>query len=212
VASRGNSKLCLNEHEYVKRLQNLTALREVGFQANQRLLNAQNISHDPIPGRAEFQKLNTSVEASGQRAGPLRFGDPKVKTLLSVLLLFRFLVREFSNRDLREHGALQLGTTPDSLTSGQLTYQLRRPHALIERIPKTHRYQLVPSRAATIDQYLQNHSRVLCPELAPSRNSTTALKIWHTVNLFVGSSKLVPKLEIESSPATYTADLSPDSG
>jgi hypothetical protein len=88
-----------------KRLHNLSALRKVGFEANRRLLNVQKISHDPILGEAEFQRLNSSVEASGQRAGPLRFGDPKVQTLLSVLLLFRLLVRGFSNRDLREHWA-----------------------------------------------------------------------------------------------------------
>jgi hypothetical protein len=68
------------------RNENLSALRKVGFDANRRLLNVQRISHDPILGEAEFQKLNSSVEASGQRAGPLRFGDPKVQTLLSVLL------------------------------------------------------------------------------------------------------------------------------
>jgi hypothetical protein len=49
-------------------------------------LNVQRISHDAILGEAEFQRLNSTVKVSGQRAGPLRFGDPKVQTLLSVLL------------------------------------------------------------------------------------------------------------------------------
>jgi DNA-binding HxlR family transcriptional regulator len=161
-----------------KRLQNLSALRKIGFDANRRLLNVQRISHDPILGEAEFQKLNSSVAASGQRAGPLRFGDPKVQTLLSVLLLFRLLTRGFSNRDLREHWAPLLGTTPESLTSGQLTYQLRRLrlHGLIERIPKTHRYQLTASGARTIDKYTQIYNRVLRPEFADSHDSTPSLK------------------------------------
>lgn len=118
------------------------------------------------------------MEASGQRAGPLRFGDPKVQTLLSVLRLFRLLVRGFSNRDLREHWAPLLGTTPDSLTSGPMTYQLRRLrlHGLIERIPKTHRYQLVASRTASIDNDLQTYNRVLRPQFADIDNSTTSLK------------------------------------
>jgi hypothetical protein len=118
------------------------------------------------------------VEVSGQRAGPLRFGDPKVQTLLSVLLLFRLLVRGFSNRDLREHWAPWLGTTPASLTSGQMTYQLRRLrlHGLIERIPKTHRYQLTASGAVTIDQDTQIYNRVLRPQLATTINSPPSLK------------------------------------
>ncbi len=161
-----------------KRLQNLSALRKVGFEANRRLLNVQQISHDAILGEAEFQRLNSTVEVSGQRAGPLRFGDPKVQTLLSVLLLFRLLVRGFSNRDIREHWAPLLGTTPDSLTSGQMTYQLRRLrlHGLIERIPKSHRYQLTARGAIAIDKYTKIYNRVVRPELATLTNSTPSLK------------------------------------
>jgi DNA-binding HxlR family transcriptional regulator len=141
-------------------------------------LNVQRISHDAILGEAEFQRLNSTVEVSGQRAGPLRFGDPKVQTLLSVLLLFRLLARGFSNRDLREHWAPLLGTTPDSLTSGQMTYQLRRlrMHGLIERISKSHRYQLTPRGAIAIDKYTKIYNRVLRPELATLTNSTPSLK------------------------------------
>lgn len=151
-----------------KRLQNLSALRKVGFEANRRLLNVQKISHDPILGEAEFQRLNSSVAADGQRAGPLRFGDVKVQTLLSVLLLFRLLTRGFAARDLREHWAPLLGTTPDSLTSGQLTYQLRRLrlHGLIERIPKSHRYRLTTQGQLTIERYTTLYNRVVRPQLA----------------------------------------------
>jgi hypothetical protein len=52
-------------------------------------LNVQRISHDCAIGEAVFQRMNSPVEVSGQRAGPLRFGDAKVQTLFSVLLLFR---------------------------------------------------------------------------------------------------------------------------
>ena len=161
-----------------KRLQNLSALRKVGFDANRRLLNVQRISHDAILGEAEFRRLNSTVEVSGQRAGPLRFGDPKVQTLLSVLLLFRLLARGFSNRDLRESWAPLLGTTPDSLTSGQMTYQLRRLrlHGLIERIPKNHRYQLTAAGVLITDKYTKIYNRVLRPEFATITNSTPSFK------------------------------------
>jgi hypothetical protein len=49
-------------------------------------------------------------------------------------------------------------------------------HGLIERIPKTHRYQLVASKTVTIDKYLQIYNRVLRPECAAIHNSTTSLK------------------------------------
>jgi predicted MarR family transcription regulator len=88
------------------------------------------------------------------------------------------LTRGFSNRDLCEHWAPLLGTTPESLTSGQLTYQLRRLrlHGLIERIPKTHRYQLTAFGARAIDKYTQIYNRVLRPEFADSHDSTPSLK------------------------------------
>ena len=37
-----------------------------------------------------------------------------------------------------------LGLTPEQLTAGQMTYHLRRlrPHRLIERLPRQHRYQV----------------------------------------------------------------------
>lgn len=165
-----------------KRLHNLSALRKIGFEANRRLLNVQRISHDAILGEAEFQRLNSTVEVSGQRAGPLRFGDPQVQTLLSVLLLFRLLVRGFSNRDLREHWAPLLGKTPDSLTSGQMTYQLRRLrlHGLIARIPKTHRYRVTDSGWRTMLFCTRAYNRLLRPGLAqltpPTPLETTPLR------------------------------------
>ena len=112
--------------------------------------------------------MNSTVGVSGQRAGPLRFGDAKVLTLFSVLLLFRFLVRGFSNRELREHWAPLLGKTPDSLTSGPMTYQLRRLrlHGLIERIPKTHRYRVTDSGWRTMLFCTRTYNRVLRPGLA----------------------------------------------
>ena len=126
--------------------------------------------------------MNSTVEVSGQRAGPLRFGDANVLTLLSVLLLFRFLVRGFSNRELREHWAPLLGKTPDSLTSGQMTYQLRRlrPHGLIERIPQTHRDRVTDSGWRTMLFCTRTYNRVLRPGLAqicpPLALENTALR------------------------------------
>lgn len=115
-----------------------------------------------------FQRLNSPLEDSGQHAAALRFGDAKVQTLFSVLLLFRLLARGFSNRDLREHWAPRLGTTPESMTSGQLTYQLRRLqlHGLIARIPKTHRYRVTDSGWRTILFYNRTYNRLLRPGLA----------------------------------------------
>jgi hypothetical protein len=100
-----------------KRLCNLPALRQVGFQANRRLLDVQRISQDCAVGEDAFRRVNEPVEVNGQRASGLRFADAAVQALLSVLLMFRLTPRGFSNRDLRDHWAPLLGKAPDDMTT-----------------------------------------------------------------------------------------------
>src|SRR5712664_641451 len=58
-----------------KRLENLPALREIGFQANRRLLHVQCTSHDCMIGEDAFRQVNEPVVVNGQRASALRFAD-----------------------------------------------------------------------------------------------------------------------------------------
>lgn len=126
-----------------KRLHNLPALREVGFSANRRLLAVQRISHDPAAGQAAFERVARPLDLDGRRVAALRFDDHRVHALLAALIVFRLLPNGFANRDLRAHLAPLLGRPAESMTAGQMTYDLRRLrlHGLIERIPHTHRYR-----------------------------------------------------------------------
>ena len=62
----------------------------------------------------------------------------------AVGMVFRLLPHGFTDRDLRGLLAKLLGRQPGQLTAGQMTYDLRRlrEHGLINRIPRTHRYQV----------------------------------------------------------------------
>ena len=126
-----------------KRLKNLPALRQIGFQANQRLLHVQTLSHNCRLGEDAFQQVNQPQTVSGQRVAALRFTDPHVQALFSALVAFRLLPQGFANHELRVLLAPLLGLAPDQFTPGQMTYHLRRLrlHGLIQRIPDTHRYQ-----------------------------------------------------------------------
>jgi hypothetical protein len=66
-----------------KLLKNLPALRQVGFQANRRLLNVQTISHDCSIGQDAFDQVVRPIQVDGQRASALPFGDARVQALLS---------------------------------------------------------------------------------------------------------------------------------
>jgi hypothetical protein len=151
-----------------KRLHNLPALREIGFQANRRLLDVQRISQDCTIGADAFRRLNEPVLVDGQRGSALRFADPLVQALFSALLLFRLLPRGFSNRELRDHWAPLLGKKSQSITPGQMTYHLRRLrlHGLIERMPKSHRYRVTDQGWRKILFCTRCHNRLLCPGLA----------------------------------------------
>ncbi len=92
-----------------KRLRNLPALRQVGFQANRRLLATQRLGHDPIAAARALRKVTDPVTVGNSRVAGLRFGDARAMALLSLLTVFRLSVRGFTNRDLRSHLAPLLG-------------------------------------------------------------------------------------------------------
>jgi hypothetical protein len=151
-----------------KRLHNLPALREIGFQANRRLLDVQRISHDCTIGEDAFQKVVQPITIAGQRAAALHFDDPRVQALLSVIVLFALLPQGFANKDLREPLAHLLGLDPAKITQGRMTYDLRRLrlHGLLQRIPRTHRYQLTPQGLRTAIFFSRVYARLLRPGLS----------------------------------------------
>ena len=166
-----------------KRLTNLPALRQIGFSANRRLLGAQTLSHDPIAGAdALSQVTDPVITPAGTRVAGLRLTDPRSLSLLAVLCVFRLLPHGFTNADLRRHLAPMLGKTPGLMTSGQITYDLRRlrMHGLIERIPHTFRYRVTGTGLRSAMFLTRVHDRVLRTGLAeitdPSPPAPTALR------------------------------------
>ena len=169
-----------------KRLTNLPALRQIGFMANRRLLGVQRISHDPILGARAFTGLTAPIICdNGNRIPGLRFGDPRVHALLQALLIHRLLPRGFTNRELRALIAPLLGKTPEDITAGKMTYDLRRlrEHGLIARIPRTRRYQVTDTGLQHAMLFTHAHDHLLRAGLAeitdpsppaPSRLRTAA--------------------------------------
>ena len=152
-----------------KRLTNLPALREVGFSANRRLLRVQRLDHDPITGTTALHAVTEPVSTpAGTRVSGLRLGDQRSHALLAALLKFRLHPNGFTNRDLRELTAELRGLPSQQVSTGQMTYDLRRlrMHGLIERIPHTHRYQLTDTGLRTAMFLTRVHDRFLPTGLA----------------------------------------------
>jgi hypothetical protein len=151
-----------------KSLRNLPALRQIGFQANRRLLQTQRITHDCILAEETFQQLNRARIVNDQRASALRFADPMVQAIWNALLLFDLLPTGLSNRNLRKNLAALRGLSEDQFTEGRMTYQLRRLRlpGLIERIPNTHRFRLTDFGFRVAVFCARSYARILRPVLA----------------------------------------------
>jgi hypothetical protein len=184
-----------------KGLNNLPALREVGFSANRRLLGVQRISHDPITGADAFTTLNKPIDTNGQHASALRFGDPRAQALLATLLTFRLHPNGFTNRDLRTHLTGLLGTNPDTWPTGRATYDLRRLrlHGLITRIPHTHRYHVTNTGLNHAMLLTRLHDRLIRPATAqitdpdpptPTPLRTAARAYHHALNQLINQAGL----------------------
>lgn len=151
-----------------KRLCNLPALRQIGFQANRRLLEVERLSHDCAVGEEALHQLNRPLEVNGQRTSALRTTDLRVLALWHLLVWFRLLPCGFANRDLREQLAVLTGQMPHTITPGRMTYDLRRLrlHGMIERIPKTHRYRVTEFGLRAALFFTRIHARLYRPVIA----------------------------------------------
>ena len=151
-----------------KLLKNLPALRQVGFQANRRLLDVQKISHDCAIGEDAFDRVVLPTQIEGQRASALRFGDKRVQALFAVLVVFSLQLRGFNNWEMRTLLAQLLGLDPANYPAGRMTYDLRRLrlHGIIQRIPRSHRYQLTPNGLRIALFFSRTYARLLRPKLA----------------------------------------------
>jgi hypothetical protein len=166
-----------------KGLSHLPELKEIGFTASRRLLSVQRISHDPAEGATALAALTQPViSPAGTRTAGMALTSPRVQALLAALCAFRLLPHGFTNRDLRTHLAPLLGLTPEAMTSGQISYDLRRLriHGLIQRIPRTFRYQVTPTGIRQARFLTRLTGRLLIPGLAqltdPSPPAPTQLR------------------------------------
>jgi hypothetical protein len=142
--------------------------KQVGFQANRRLLEVERLSHDCAVGEEALHRLNRPVEVHGQRTSALRTTDLRVLALWHILVWFRLLPCGFANRDLRDQLALLTGQSPTTITQGRMSYDLRRLrlHGMIDRIPKTHRYRVTPFGLRAALFFTRIHARLYRPAVA----------------------------------------------
>jgi hypothetical protein len=142
-----------------KRLPHLPDLATVGFAACQRLLDAQSVTVDSGAGIEAFETVCQPQHTNGRRVAGMRFDAPRTQAVLNALLGFGLTARGFTSADLRPRIAGALCVEPDTMTVGQIGYDLRRckDHGLITKIPHTHRYRLTGQGRARIHALTHAH-------------------------------------------------------
>jgi hypothetical protein len=184
-------------------LHNLPKLREVGFAANRRLLEVEQLTHDCMLAEDTFQAINRPVEVGRQRASGLRFADVRVHSLWHAIILFRQLAEGFRAADLRRHLAALSGRDPGAISQGAITYQLRRLrlHGLIERLPHSFRYCVTAFGFRAALFFTRLYNRLLRPGLAAALPTLRAVdaplkrafdKIDTEVNAWINQAQFAP--------------------
>ena len=185
-----------------KSLHNLPALRQIGFQANRRVLEVQTITQDSILAEDTLQQLQRPRIVEGQRVSALRITDPTVQALWNAALMYDLLPAGFSNRQLRAHLAQLLGQPEENLPPGRMSYHLRRLrlHGLIQRIPKTHRYRLTDFGLRTAVFCTRTYARIFRHGIGMVLSTTSPVpntllrcfdKLNHEIAAWVDQAKMV---------------------
>src|SRR5262245_56835354 len=106
----------------------------------------------------------------------------RFRTRVITEFMFSPHLNGFCHRQLREHLAQLLGLDPATYRPGRMTYDLRRLrlHALIRRIPRTHRYHVTAQGLRVALFFTRTHARLLRPKLAdifdPAPRAATPLR------------------------------------
>lgn len=120
----------------------------------------------------------------GHRAPGLRLGDPRVAALYNAVGRFCWQLSGFRARDLQPFVESHLAQ-PYSMS--QMAYDLRRlaRKGIIERIPKSHRYQLTPQGRQLVPLCIKVHARVLChgiSDMHPDQVPNPLRRAWSSLD------------------------------
>ena len=144
--------------------ENWDALLNIGHDINQRLLDHQLDGCACAPDATLLERVVLpSHNDDGLPAPGLRFGDPRTMALLACLCSFQHLFAGLTNHSLRE---LIAGIIP-GYTARQMTYDLRRLRrkGFIQRIPRTHRYELTSEGRRLAVFFTKTYTRIVNPAL-----------------------------------------------
>jgi hypothetical protein len=156
------------DYNIPKAVENLDALREKLQGITNRYQDVQQDILETFLDRGELRKLaQPTVLPNGKRIPGLKLDHPRQLALMSSLVRFSHVAAgdTFTTAELRAGVAEALGIAGDACALGSLRYELwkLRAKGLIEKLPRSRRYRLLPNGYRICLVFLKLFDKVYAP-------------------------------------------------
>jgi len=151
-----------------KAVDNLPALRNTLSAINDNYLNVQQDIIETFIDRGQLGKLaQPTITATGKRIPGLKLDNPRQLALMHALVRFSHIAaaNSFTTAELYPGVLAALGSDPDRYTLASLRYDLSKLRAkgLVEKLPHSRRYRLLPNGYSICLVFLKLFERVYAP-------------------------------------------------
>jgi hypothetical protein len=162
-----------------KAIEALPQLRTAMAAVNDRYLTVQQDILETFVDRGQLRQLAEPTRLpNGKRIPGLKLDHPRQLALMHALVRFAHIAAgdTFTTRDLHEPTAAALDTTIEQYRLASLRYDLSKLRAkgLVERVPRSRRYRLLPQGYAICLLFLKLFERVYAPLTAGLLRPVTA--------------------------------------
>jgi len=151
-----------------KAVDNLPALRNTLSAINDNYLNVQQDIPETFIDRGQLGRLaQPTITATGKRIPGLKLDNPRQLALMHALVRFSHIAaaNSFTTAELYPGVLAALGSDPDRYTLASLRYDLSKLRAkgLVEKLPHSRRYRLLPNGYSICLVFLKLFERVCAP-------------------------------------------------
>jgi len=158
----------VNDYGVKKAVENLPKLRERLESITDNYLNVQQDILETFVNRGQLKALAApTILPGGKRIPGLRLDHPRQLALMHALVRFAHVAagNSFSTCELHTSTAAALGYTPSQYRLSSLRYDLSKLRAkgLVEKIPHSRRYRLLPNGYSICLVFLKLFERIYAP-------------------------------------------------
>jgi hypothetical protein len=162
-----------------KAIDNLPALRTTLSAINDNYLNVQQDILETFIDRGQLQRLaQPTISATGKRTPGLKLDNPRQLALMHALVRFSHVAaaNSFTTTELYPQVRDTLGATASPYTLASLRYDLSKLRAkgLVEKLPHSRRYRVLPEGYSLCLVFLKLFERVYAPLTAGLLSPVTA--------------------------------------